>query len=140
MEEKKRNDSGDPFREGVRAVTGILGALRDAVEQSFQDMTDKGDISPDKAKEAAKDTMNRAQDAMDKVRDRLDFATRRELDELREEVAELRRRLNVHEAPGSGADQTPPHGDPLGGDHGSSHGSSEGSSHGSSHGGDLPPL
>lgn len=99
-EERKRPDAGDSFREGVRAVTGILGALREAIENTFDDMTDRGDISPDKAKEAAKDTMNRAQDAMDKVRDRLDFATRKELDELRAEVAELRRRVNVHEGGG----------------------------------------
>ncbi|MEO5509226.1 MAG: hypothetical protein ABIV28_09400 [Longimicrobiales bacterium] len=116
MADEKKRDSGDPFREGVRAVTGILGALRDAIEQTFDDMTEKGDLSPDKAKEAAKDTMNRAQDAMEKVKDRLDFATRKELEELRDEVAELKRRLNVHESHAEEVgDRTPPHGDALGG-------------------------
>ena len=88
-DEKKRSDN-DPFREGVRAVTGILGALRDAIEGTFDDMSAKGDMSPERAKEAAKETMGRAQDAMDRVRDRLDFATRSELEALRAEVAELR--------------------------------------------------
>src|SRR3954465_13745268 len=96
-EERKRPEAGDSFREGVRAVTGILGALREAIEHTFDDMTDRGDISSDKAKDAAKETMNRAEDAMNKVRDRLDFATRKELEELRAEIAELRRRLDVHE-------------------------------------------
>jgi polyhydroxyalkanoate synthesis regulator phasin len=100
-EEKKRPDAGDSFREGVRAVTGILGALREAIEHSFDDITDRGDMSSDKAKDAAKETMHRAEDAMNKVRDRLDFATRKELEDLRAEVAELRRRLDAHEG-GSG--------------------------------------
>ena len=39
------------FAERV-AGTGILGALRDAVEQTFDDLTQKGDLSPEKAKEA----------------------------------------------------------------------------------------
>ena len=106
---KSRNDSGDAFREGVRAVTGILGALRDAIEGTFDDLTEKGDISPDKAKDAAKETMNKAQDAMDKMRERLDFATRKELDELRAEVLELKRRLDLHESQSDETgDRTPP--------------------------------
>jgi polyhydroxyalkanoate synthesis regulator phasin len=105
-EEKKRGDAGDTFRDGVRAVTGIIGALKDAVEQTFEDMTAKGDLSPDKAKEAARDTMNRAQEAMDKVRYRLDFATRREVEELRDEVTELRRRIDLHEAAGHRDEET----------------------------------
>ena len=98
-DERKRPDS-DPFREGVRAVTGILGALRDAIEGTFDDMSAKGDMTPERAKEAAKETMGRAQDAMDKMRDRLDFATRSELETLRAEVTELRRRLDEHAAHG----------------------------------------
>jgi polyhydroxyalkanoate synthesis regulator phasin len=100
-DERKRNDPGDSFREGVRAVTGILGALREAIENTFDDITDRGDMPGDKAKDAAKETMNRAEDAMNKVRDRLDFATRKEVDELRAEIAELRRRLDAHESGGS---------------------------------------
>jgi polyhydroxyalkanoate synthesis regulator phasin len=117
MPEQLKKSDNDPFREGVRAVTGILGALRDAIEQSFDDLKDKGEMSPDKAKEAAKETMNRAEDAVSKVRERLDFATRKELDELRDEVAELRRRVNLHEAgvhaPQDTGSHTPPHGDVI---------------------------
>ena len=97
-DENKRTDPGDAFREGVRAVTGILGALRDAVEQTFDDLKQKGDLSPEKAKEAAKDTMRRAQEAVGEVRERLEFVPRRDFEELRAEVAELRRLIEEHRA------------------------------------------
>ena len=106
MTDDKRRPESDPFREGVRAVTGILGALRDAIEGTFDDMSAKGDMSPERAKEAAKETMGRAQEAMDRVRDRLDFATRSELETLRAEVAELRRRLDEHAANGGAQGST----------------------------------
>jgi len=95
-DEKKRTDPGDAFREGVRAVTGILGALRDAVEQTFDDLREKGDLSPERAREAARDTMRRAQEAVDEVRERLEFVPRREFEELRAEVAALRQELEAH--------------------------------------------
>lgn len=97
-EQKKRPDAGEAFREGVRAVTGILGALRDAVEQTFDDLKDKGDLTPERAKEAARDTMRRAQEAVDNVKERLEFVPRREFDELKEQVAALRQELDEHRA------------------------------------------
>ena len=97
-EDKKRTDPGDAFREGVRAVTGILGALRDAVEQTFDDLREKGDLSPERAKEAARETMRRAQEAVDEVRERLEFVPRRDFEELRLEVANLREELHAHQA------------------------------------------
>jgi polyhydroxyalkanoate synthesis regulator phasin len=95
MSDDQRRDAGDPFREGVRAITGILGALRDAIEETFDDLKQQGDLSPEKAKEAARSTMRRAQEAVDDMRDRVDFVSRRDFDALRDEVAELRRRLDT---------------------------------------------
>lgn len=95
-EQKKRPDPGDAFREGVRAVTGILGALRDAVEQTFDDLKEKGDLSPERAREAARETMRRAQEAVEDVRERLEFVPRREFDALKDEVANLRAELDAH--------------------------------------------
>ena len=40
----ERNGAGDPFREGVRAVTGILGAFKDAIEQTFDDLSTRGGV------------------------------------------------------------------------------------------------
>jgi polyhydroxyalkanoate synthesis regulator phasin len=101
-DEQKRRDPGDPFREGVRAITGILGALKDAIEETFDDLRQQGDLSPEKAREAARSTMRKAQDAVDDVRDRLDFVSRREFDALRVEVAELKARLDAASPPAAG--------------------------------------
>lgn len=87
----------DPFRDGVRAVTGILGALKDAIEEQFDDLRAQGDLAPDKAREAARSTMRKAQETVDEMRDRLDFVTRREFDALRIQVEELTRRLDAHQ-------------------------------------------
>jgi polyhydroxyalkanoate synthesis regulator phasin len=97
-EEKKRTDPGEAFREGVRAVTGILGALRDAVEQTFDELKERGDLSPERAREAARDTMRRAQEAVEDVKERLEFVPRREFEELRAQVATLRQELDAHRA------------------------------------------
>jgi polyhydroxyalkanoate synthesis regulator phasin len=111
-DETRREEPGDPFREGVRAITGILGALKDAVEETFDELRQQGDLSPERAREAARSTVRRAQEAVDDVRDRLDFVPRREFDLLREEVAELRRRLDAlgGSAGPSTGDTTPPGG------------------------------
>jgi polyhydroxyalkanoate synthesis regulator phasin len=100
-DEQRRTDPGDTFREGVRAVTGILGAFKDAIEQTLNDFSERGDIAPDKAKEAARDAMKRAQDAMEDVRGRLDFVTRREFDTLKAELGELRRQVERHATHGA---------------------------------------
>jgi polyhydroxyalkanoate synthesis regulator phasin len=107
-EGQRRTDPGDTFREGVRAVSGILGAFKDAIEQTFNDLTERGDISPDRAKDAARDAMKRAQDAVDDMRGRLEFVPRREFDALRADVDGLRAQLErhmthgAHAAPGTG--------------------------------------
>lgn len=100
-DEGKRNDPGDAFRDGVRAVSGILGAFKDAIEQTFNDLSDRGDISPDRAKDAARDAMKRAQDAMEDMRGRLEFVPRREFDSLKAEVSELRKQVERHMSHGA---------------------------------------
>src|SRR5690606_8543724 len=95
-EGQRRSDPGDTFRESVRAVSGILGAFKDAIEQTFNDLSDRGDISPDRAKDAARDAMKRAQDAVDDMRGRLEFVPRREFDMLKAEVDGLRAQVERH--------------------------------------------
>ena len=113
-DEQKRNpDPGDTIREGVRAVTGILGAFKDAIEQTFNDLSARGDISPERARAAATDAMRRAQDAIDEMRTRMDFVPRKEFDALRTEVTELRAQVerhinaNVHHQHGAAGDTAP---------------------------------
>lgn len=97
-----RGSVGDEVREGIRAGLGILSALKDAVEETVQDMLDRGELSPERAREAVRTTMDRAQSAFDEARTRLDFVPRREFDVLQEQVADLRRRVDRLEAPGTG--------------------------------------
>jgi polyhydroxyalkanoate synthesis regulator phasin len=100
-DEQRRTDPGDTFREGVRAVTGILGAFKDAFEQTLNELSERGDIAPDKARDAARDAMKRAQDAMEDVRGRIDFVTRREFDSLKAELDELRSQVERHATHGA---------------------------------------
>lgn len=97
---QKRPDPGDTFREGVRAVSGILGAFKDAIEQTFNDLSDRGEMSPDRARDAARDAMRRAQDAVDDMRGRLEFVPRREFDALKADVDSLRAQFERHMAQG----------------------------------------
>ena len=92
-----RGSVGDEVREGIRAGLGILGALKDAIEETVQDMMDRGELSQDRAREAVKTTMDRAQAAFEDARTRLDLVPRREFEVLQAEVAELRRRVDAVE-------------------------------------------
>lgn len=89
-----RGSVGDEVREGIRAGLGVLSALKDAVEETVQEMLDRGELSPERAREAVRKTMDRAQSAFDDARTRLDFVPRRDFDALQAEVAELRRRVD----------------------------------------------
>jgi polyhydroxyalkanoate synthesis regulator phasin len=110
MSEERKRDA-DPFRDGVRAVTGVLGALKDAIEETFDELRERGDISPERAREAARSTVKKAQEAVDDVRGRLDFVSRREFDDLRAEVEALRLRLDAHtRARAAAADEGAPDG------------------------------
>lgn len=84
---------GDEVREGIRAGIGILSALKDAIEETVDDMMDRGELSQDRAREAVRTTMERAQAAFDDARTRFEFVPRQEFEELVEDVVELRRRV-----------------------------------------------
>lgn len=92
-----RDQAKEGIKEGVRAVTGFLSALKDAIDETIRDIRDSGDLQPERAKEAARSTMRKAQETMDDVRERFDFVPRKEFDALRDELAALRRRLEVLE-------------------------------------------
>lgn len=110
-EEKQRGNVGDDLREGLRAGIGILSALKDAVEETIQEMANRGELSEERAREAMRTTMDRMQTAFDDARVRFDFVPRQEFEALKAEVADLRARLARHETthPGPvGGDEPPP--------------------------------
>jgi polyhydroxyalkanoate synthesis regulator phasin len=88
-----RRDMGDDVREGIKAGLGILSALKDAIEETVDDMMDRGELSQDRAREAVRTTMERAQAAFEDARVRFEFVPRKDFDELAEDVKELRRRV-----------------------------------------------
>jgi polyhydroxyalkanoate synthesis regulator phasin len=93
-----RGSVGDDVREGIRAGLGILSALKEAIEETVDDMLQRGELSQDRAREAVRTTMERAQAAVDEARIRLDFVARRDFDDLAADVEELRRRVERLEA------------------------------------------
>src|SRR5690625_4073360 len=100
----ERERARDAAREWVRATTGILSAFKEAIDETIDEMRERGDLAPERAKEAVRKTMRKAQEAVGETRERLDFVPRREFEALQEEVAELRRRLSELEGRAGGED------------------------------------
>ena len=100
-DQRERRNVGDEVKEGIRAGLGILSALKDAVEETIDDMMKRGELSPERAREAVRTTMDRAQAAFEDARDRLDVVPRREFEALRAEVDALRARLDAMQAGGA---------------------------------------
>lgn len=93
-DEQRRSGVG----EGIRTGLGILNAFREAIEETFQEAVDRGELSPDRARKAMQDAAQRLQAGFDDARERIDFVTQREHAELRSEVAALRERVEQLES------------------------------------------
>ena len=79
--------------DGIRQGLGVLSALKDALEETIQEARARGDLSPERAKEAMRSAMARAQEAAEGARERFDFVPRSEYERLKEQMEELRVRL-----------------------------------------------
>src|SRR5688500_13899725 len=100
--QRGKEQAKEGLREGVRAVTGFLAALKDAIDETLRDVKESGDLDADRAKEAMRSTMKRAQSAMDEAINRIDLVPRKEFDTMREEINALRLRVADLEAKGGG--------------------------------------
>ncbi len=89
--------------EGIRQGIGVLSAFRDALEETINEAKERGDLSPDRAKQVMTDALHKAQEAAGGARERLDFVAQKEFDVLRAEVERLRARVEILERAG-GAD------------------------------------
>lgn len=97
MAEESRTGSaggeGGRRRESVSAWMGVLAAFKEAIEETIDELRERGDLSPERAKEAVRTTMDRAQQAMAETRERFDFVPRREFDALRSRLDDIERRV-----------------------------------------------
>lgn len=99
-EEPRRGGIG----EGIRTGIGVLNAFKEAVEETLQEAVDRGDLSPERARQAMQSAADRLQAGLEDARDRFDVVTRKDFEALRDEVADLRARLSrlEGERPSSG--------------------------------------
>lgn len=107
MPDEQRRSGIGGIGDGIRTGIGILNALREAVEETFQEAVNRGDISQEGAKNAMKDVAERLQSTLDDARERFDFAARRDYEELRAEVQLLRERVDRLEATGGAGRDAP---------------------------------
>jgi polyhydroxyalkanoate synthesis regulator phasin len=95
MAEEQNKQGG--ISEGIRSGIGILTAFKDALEETIQEAMNRGDLTPDRAKQAVQDTMRRMQHGFDEARERLDFVPRKEFEALQSQLVELRSRIDALE-------------------------------------------
>jgi len=103
----RRGGAGETMRDGIRSGIGMLIAMKEALEETIADLRERGELSPERAKETIRTTMSRAQEKAEEfvadTRERLDFVPRKEFDELRAEVERLRAKLADRLGDGSAA-------------------------------------
>ena len=88
---------GGRFSDGLRNVNAVLSAFKEAVEESFNEARDRGDLSTEKARELVQGALTKARAAAGEAKERLDLVSQREFEELTARVEELRTRVQAVE-------------------------------------------
>ena len=93
--------------DGIKQGLGVLSALKDALEEAITEARERGDLSPERAREAVRSAVGRVQEAAGEARERLDLVSRKEFDHLQERFEELKVRLEnlerrAAQGPGAG--------------------------------------
>ncbi len=81
------------FRDGIRQGMGVLSAFKEAIEETISEARERGDLSPEKAKEVMRGALDKAQAAAGQAKSRFDLVTQREFEALKDRVADLARRV-----------------------------------------------
>ena len=101
-DENGTNGEGAPEEEGrregikggIRQGLGMLAAMKDAIEETLKEAKERGDLTPERAKEVMRSTLEKAQEKAGEARDALDFVRQREFDTLKEVVERLDNRVS----------------------------------------------
>lgn len=94
-EDQARRSSRQRVSDGLSRALNALAALKDALEESFGEARERGDLSMEKAREAMRDAVEKARDATSDARERFDFVSQSEWEALVRRVEALEERLGL---------------------------------------------
>ncbi len=89
-QEKSRTDS---IKGGVRQGMSMLSAMKDAIEETLSEARERGDLTPERAKEVMRSTLEKAQARAGEAREAFDFVKQKDFDGLKGVVDELKERV-----------------------------------------------
>lgn len=98
-----KKSTKDKVSDGIKQGIGVLSAFKDALEETISEARERGDLSPERAKEVMRSALTKAQEAAGEARERLDFVSQKEFDALALRVAALEEKLRGAEGGGAGA-------------------------------------
>jgi len=87
--EAEPQEEGRSIKGGIRQGLSMLSAMKDAIEETLKEAKERGDLSPERAKELMRSTLEKAQEKAGEAREALDFVKQKEFDELKEVVERL---------------------------------------------------
>jgi polyhydroxyalkanoate synthesis regulator phasin len=108
--ETNEEGRGEGIKGGIRYGLGMLAAMKDAIEETLKEAKERGDLTPERAKQVMRTTLEKAQEKAGEARDALDFVKQKEFTLLRELVDRLDTRVNdIEQKVGTdgGGPQTP---------------------------------
>ena len=79
-EEKSRTDS---IKGGIRQGLSMLNAMKDAIEETLSEARERGDLTPERAKEVMRSTLEKAQARAGEAREAFDFVKQKDFDGLK---------------------------------------------------------
>ncbi len=93
---------GEGIKGGIRQGLSMLSAMKDAIEETLKEARERGDLSPERAKEVMRSTLEKAQEKAGEARDALDFVKQKEFDALKKvvdgievRIAEIERKVGT---------------------------------------------